>query len=265
MNFSRHWWGINVIFYLLLMSGCASKLPQTVAVSGSDLEVVQERLNHFLDQSCVTAFDSDVRLGWQAYGQKETYSATLLATFPASLRFAVVDPLGRPMLLLVINGNTFTLADNIEGEGYTGRLDSDFIRRYLPEGISGDVLFFWISGRIRQQGLQVLSARRAEEGELFWYEIDYGDRLIHLLGLDRDHLIRHLVLDEEDTVIFDVQYSGYSATPEECIWPGKIVVTGEALAADFTLDFTRIYSFSPLQEQLFQLQLPPHFTVREVK
>ncbi len=265
MNFSRQWWGISLIFCLLFVSGCASKLPRTVAVSGPNLEVVQDRLNRFLDQSCVTAIDSDVRLGWQAYGQQETYPATLLSTFPAYLRFAVVDPLGRPLLLLAITGNTFTLADNREAEGYTGLLDSDFIHQYLPVGISGDDLFFWISGRVRQQGLQVLSARRAEDGELFWYEIDYGDRLIHLLGLDRDHLSRHLVLDEEDTVIFDVQYSGYSATPEECNWPGKIVVTGEALAADFILDFTRIYSFSPLQEHLFQLQLPPHFMVREVK
>lgn len=265
MNFSRQLWGLSLIFCLLFVSGCASKLPRTVAVSGPDLDLVQARLSRFLDRSCVTAIDSDVRLGWRRYGREETYPATLLSTFPAYLRFAVVDPLGRSLMLLAINGNTFTLADNREGEGYTGRLDSDFIHQYLPEGISGDDLFFWISGQVRQQGLQVMSARRAKEGELFWYEIDYGDRLIHLLGLDRDHLSRHLVLDEEDTVILDVQYSGYSTTPEECIWPGKIVVTGEALAADFTLDFTRIYSFSPLHKQLFQLQLPPHFTVREVK
>lgn len=265
MNFSRQLWGISLTFCLLLVSGCASKLPRTVAVSGPDLDRVQARLSRFLDQSCVTAIDSDVRLGWSAYGREETYPATLLASFPSSLRFAVVDPLGRSLLLLAINGNTFTLADNREGEGYTGRLDSDFVHQYLPEGISGDDLFFWISGRIRQEGLQVLSASRAEDENLFWYEIDYGDRLIHLLGLARDHLSRHLVLDEEDTIIFDVQYSRYSDTPEECTWPGEIVVTGEKLAADLTLDFNRFYSFSPLREQLFQLQLPPHFTLHKVK
>lgn len=265
MIFSRHLWGGSLIFCLLLVSGCASKLPRTVAVSGQDLEIVQDRLNSFLEQSCVIAIDSDVRLGWSAYGREETYPATLQATFPANLRFAVVDPLGRSLLLLAINGNRFTFADNREGEGYTGRLDSDFIRQYLPEGISGEDLFFWISGQIRKKGLRVLSASRAVDGEFFWYEIDYGDRLIHLVALDRDHMSRHLVLDEKDTVIFDVQYSGYSATPEECVWPRTIEVTGEALAADFTLDFNRFYSFSPLQEKLFQLQLPSHFTVRKVK
>ena len=265
MIFSRQLWWLSLIIGLLLVSGCASKLPRTVAVSGPDLEVVQERLSRFFEQSCVMAIDSDVRLGWRAYGRNETYPATLLATFPASVRFAIVDPLGRPLLLLITNGETFTLADNRRGEGYTGRLDSDFIRRYLPDSISGDDLFSWINGRIKLQGVQVLSARRAEDGELFWYELDYGDRLIHLVALDRDHLSRHLVLDEEDAIIFDVRYSGYAATSKQCGWPGKIVVTGEALAADFTLDFTRVYSFSALQQHLFQLQLPSHFTVHEVK
>ena len=236
-----------------------------IAVSGPDLDLVQSRLTRFRDQSCVAAIDSDVRLGWQAYGQLETYPATLQATAPAFLRFAVVDPLGRPLLLLASNGSTFVLADNRTGVGYTGMADSDFIHQYLPEGIAVHDLFFWLSGRIRQDGLQVLSARKAEEGPLFWYEVDYGDRLIHLLGLDRDHLRRHLILDENDTILFDAQYSGYFETTEDCGWPGKIVVSGEGLAAAFTLEFTKMYSFSPLNDQLFQLQLPPHFAVRNVQ
>ena len=265
MSCFRYWSFCSSIFCLLLVSGCATKLPRTVAVSGQDLDLVQSRLTRFFEQSCVSAIDSDVRLGWKAYGQLETYPATLQATAPAFLRFAVVDPLGRPLLLLASNGSTFVLADNRKGVGYTGMADSDFIHQYLPEGIAAHDLFFWLSGRIRQDGLQVLSARKAEDGPLFWYEIDYGDRLIHLLGLDQDHLSRHLVLDEDDTVLFDAQYSGYFDTMEDCDWPGKIVITGEELAADFTLEFTKLYSYSPLNKQLFQLQLPPHFAVRNVQ
>lgn len=249
----------------MLVGGCGSKLPRTVAVSGPDLELVQSRLTRFFDQPCVAAIDSDVRLGWQAYGQLETYPATLQATAPAFLRFAVVDPLGRPLLLLASNGSTFILADNRKGVGYVGMADSDFIHQYLPEGIAAHDLFFWLSGRIRQDGLEVLSARKAEDGSLFWYEIDYGDRLIHLLGLNKDHLSRHLVLDEDQTVLFDAQYSGYFDTTEDCDWPGKIEISGEALAAAFTLEFTKMYSYSPLDDQLFQLQLPPHFAVRNVQ
>lgn len=261
----RFWLLCSSFFCLLLTGGCGSKLPRTVAVSGPDLDLVQSRLTRFFDRSCVKAIDSDVRLGWQAYGQLETYPATLQAASPAFLRFAVVDPLGRPLLLLASNGSTFTLADNRKGAGYTGMLDSDFIHQYLPEGIAAYDLFFWLSGRIQQDSLQVLSARKAEDGPLFWYEIDYGDRLMHLLGIDRDHLIRHLVLDEDDTVLFDAQYSGYLDTIEDCDWPGRIVISGEGLAAAFTLEFTKMYSFTPLDDQLFQLQLPPHFALRRVQ
>lgn len=252
------------IFCLLLISGCGSKLPKTISVSGPELVFVQDRLDRFLEQSCVTAVDSDVRLGWKAYGQMETYPATLQAAAPGFLRFAVVDPLGRALLLLASNGTSFVLADNRKGLGYTGLADSEFIRRYLPEAIGGRDLFFWLSGRIRSD-MQVLSSRKDEKGELFWYEIDYGDRLIHLLALGPDNLSRHLVLDDRDTILFDANYSGYTATTRDCDWPGKITASGEALAADFTLEFIRIYSFSPLDEQLFQLQLPPHFTVRNVQ
>ena len=261
----RLWILFSSISCLLLVGGCGSKLPRTVAVSGPDLDLVQSRLTRYFDQSCVAAIDSDVRLGWQAYGQLETYPATLQTTAPAFLRFAVVDPLGRPQLLLASNGSTFVLADNRKGVGYTGMTDSDFIHQYLPEGIASQDLFFWLSGRIRKDGLQVLSVRKAEDGPLFWYEIDYGDRLIHLLGLGRDRLSRHLVLDENETVLFDAQYSGYFNTTEDCDWPGKIVVSGEGLAAAFTLEFTKMYNFSSLDDQLFQLQLPPHFAVRKVQ
>ena len=265
MNSFGQWRILAWIFCLLLVSGCGSKLPRTVAVSGPELEQAQAELDRFLEKSCVSSIDSDVRLEWQAYGQQGIYPATVQAASPAYFRFAVVDPLGRPVLLLVIDGRTFTLVDNKKGAGYTGRLDSDFIRRYLPESVSGADLFLWISGQVRQEGLRVLSARRAADGEVFWYEIDYGDRLLHLLALEHDQLVRHLVLDAEGTVIFDVQYRDYSATPADCGWPGKITVAGKAMAADFTLEFTRMYSFSPLPEQLFHLQLPQHFTVHQLQ
>ncbi len=250
---------------LLVLGGCAAQLPRTVAVSGPELVRAEQRLAAFLDQSCVSSIDSDVRLGWQAYGRRQTYAGTLLAAAPASVRFSVIDPLGRPLLILVVNGNSFKLADNREGKGYRGRLDSAFIRQYLPDAISADDLFSWFSGRIRVQGMQILSSRRATDGELYWYELEYGDRLIHLIGLDRSTLRRHLVLDERDTVLFDVQYSDYAATSRDCEWPGTIVVSGDELAADFRLDFSRLYGFSPLKQDLFQLELPPHFTVVDVE
>ena len=250
---------------LLIISGCAPKLPQTVAVSGHELENVQSGLTSFLNQSCVTAIDSDVRIHWNGYGQQETYPATLLSATPSYLRLALVDPLGRSLLLLAADGNSFTMADNRKGVGYTGIMDSDFIHQYLPYGISGRDLFYWLSGRIRSEGMQILSTRRGKDDLLFWYEVDYNDRLIHLLGLDGDILSRHLVLDVDDSILYDVRYSEYTVITGECRWPGRIVVAGDGLPAELILEFTRTYSFAPVAAQRFHIQLPSHFTVHEVE
>ncbi len=251
--------------FLLLLVGCAAKLPRTVSVSGDELVQVQNRWASFLKQSCPLAVDSDVRIGWQAYGRHEFYSATLQAAAPSFLRFAVVDPLGRPVLLLVSDGTTFTLADNRNAQGYTGRLDSDFIHEYLPREVSRRDIFSLLSGRAGGDAMEVVSARRAEDGELFWYETVSTDGSRHLIGLGPNHLRRHLFLDTLQRVVLDVQYSDYPAASEQCGWPGAIRMDGEDLAAEFTLEFTKLYGFTQPDPQLFQLQIPPHFTTQEVQ
>jgi len=266
VRFWTLWCGVSCLC-LFLAGGCASRLPRTLAVSDPELDQGQRRLSRFLDKPCAGAVDADVRLRWQAYGRQGTYPATLQAMLPSLLRLAVVDPLGRPVVLLVMDGDSFSLVDNRSSEGYTGALDSDFIGEYLPAGISGQDLFLWLSGRIRSRGLQVLSIRKAEQGDLFWYEVDYGDRLIHLLGLNRDSLIRHLVLDEEEKIMVDVRYMDYQDSEKagDCSWPGKIEVCGQDAATVLSLEFTRIYGFSLLQQQLFHLRFPAYFTVHRVE
>lgn len=253
------------LLFLLLAVGCTAKLPRTVPVSGDDFVQVQSRWAGFVEQGGPDAIDSDVRLGWQAYGKHAFYSATLLAAAPSFLRFALVDPLGRPLLLLVTDGTTFTLADNRNGQGYTGNLDSDFIRDYLPGAVSGRDIFSLLSGRAGDGAMEIVSARRAEKGELFWYETLSADGGRQMFGLGPNHLRRHLFLDALDRIILDVQYSGYSAAPEQNGWPGTIRLEGKGLAASFTVDFTQFYGFSLPDPKIFALRIPAHFTVHEVQ
>ena len=236
-----------------------------MVVGGDELARVENRWSGFVGQVCPDAVDSDVRIGWQAYGKREFYSATLQAAAPSFLRFAVVDPLGRPVLLLVSNGETFTLADNRNAEAYTGRLDSDFMHKYLPGVISGRDLFALLSGRIEPGAMEVVSARRAEQGELFWYETVSSDGSRHMIGLGPQHLRRHLFLDRSGGIVLDVEYSGYTATPDQCGWPGTIGVEGDDLAASLTLEYTKIYGFRPQNPQLFELRIPSHFSTRQVE
>ena len=257
---------------LLLLSGCAATPPKMVEISGVELkQEVKGKLSHFLGQSCVNAVDSDVQLSWQAYGQEKMYSATLQAMAPASLRLAMVDPLGRPLILLGAHEKGFTLADNNEAIGYTGGMDLEVVQKFLPEFIPTQDLFYWLSGRVSQTGMRVVSTRMEAESEkpLYWYELAYKNGankdMTHMLALnDENQLIRHMVLDADEDIQFDAKYSNYSTTPKTCSWPGKVEISGEALEADFAIEFTEIFNFNPIKKKRFHVKIPPHFTVKKI-
>lgn len=248
----------------LLLGGCAATLPQQSAqLDGEQLKQAEKRLSSFLEQSCVSAVDSDVKLSWQAYAQQETYSATLQAAAPASLRLALTDPLGRPLLLLGSDGKTFTLADNRKAAGYTGSTELKFIRRFLPAFVPMDDLFLWLSGRVRGERMQAAAARTDAEGTLWWHGGSTDGQTTHILALDKENrLSRHLVVDKKtNEILFEARYSDYRPTTDKtCAWPGQIKFSGKALEADYAIAFSEIFGFGPLTPQ--PVKLPPHFTVK---
>jgi hypothetical protein len=258
---------------LMMLNGCAATPPKTVEISsGTELREVESKLSRFLGQSCVNAVDCDVQLSWQAYGQGKTFSATMQAMYPSSLRLAMIDPLGRPLILLGAHENRFTLADNNESIGYTGTMDLDVVHKFLPEFIPKDDIFHWLSGRVNRSGMQTVSTRMDAEGNLYWYEVAYpgepgenGKDVTHKLALnDANQLVRHMVLDADGDIQFEATYSEYSKTPRTCSWPGRVEISGDALEADFTLLFTEIFDFKPMEQKRFQVKIPPHFEVRKI-
>ncbi|MCI5132025.1 MAG: hypothetical protein D3904_11000 [Candidatus Electrothrix sp. EH2] len=255
---------------VLMLSGCAATPPETMEISNSeDLQQATSKFSRFLDQSCVNAVDCDMQLSWQAYGQGKTFSAAMQAMQPSSLRLAVTDPLGRPLILLGVHKNRFTLTDNNEAIAYTGTMDLDAVHKFLPEFIPTEDMFYWLSGRVNHTGIKTLSARTDAEKKLSWYRIIYpqgsSKDMPHLLGInEKKQLIRHIVLDADGDIQFEAKYSEYSETPEACSWPGRIDISGDALEADLHLVFTEIFHFKPMKDKRFQVKIPPHFEVRKV-
>jgi hypothetical protein len=261
------WWCCAGV---LVLSGCAATPPKTVEIgSSSELRQVESKLSRFLGQSCVNAVDCDVQLSWQAYGQGKTFSATMQAMQPSSLRLAMIDPLGRPLVLLGVHENKFTLADNNEAIGYTGTMDLDVVHKFLPDFISKDDIFYWLSGQVNRSGMKTLSTKMDAKDKLYWYEVAYPDGsskdMTHKLALnDANQLVRHMVLDADGDIQFEATYSKYSKTPKTCSWPGRVEISGDALEADLTLIFTEIFDFKPMEQKRFQVKIPPHFEVRKV-
>ncbi|WP_417908856.1 hypothetical protein [Candidatus Electronema sp. PJ] len=260
-NYHLVWLGLVA----LLLGGCSAKLQQTTQLGGQELQKAEERLTHFMGQSCVEAVDSDVKLTWRAYAQQETYSAAMQAAAPALLRLSLNDSLGRPVLLLGSDGKTFTLADNLKAVGYTGSTELKYIRRFLPAFIPMEDLFSWLSGQVRPERMQAAAARTDAQGRVWWHGGSADGKTVHILALDeQNRLSRHLVADKQtDEILFEARYSKYGKTPKGCAWPGRIELAGKALEAEYSLEFSEIFGFEPIDQKQFHITLPPHFTVKQ--
>ncbi len=254
---------IAILLLVVGLSACSAKLPQTQAVEGQEVQEAQSHFNSFLQQDYAQAVDGDIRLSWKAFGQHESYTAQLQAARPAFLRLALVDPLGRPLLLLTSDGNTFTLVDNRQSVAYTGVAENQALRRFLPAFIPTEDVFFWLSGRVPLDKMTAAQPRRDAAGKLWWYGAPASPGTVHVVALDQDQrLHRHLIVEEKNAVVlFEARYSDYTNNA----WPQRIDFSGKSLEADYSIEFTEILAFTPPRQEQFQIRIPPHFTRKSIQ
>lgn len=252
---------LSLLISLLLM-GCACKIPNTRSVTSLIRKQSVSRLSLFIEEQCTESIDADLELSWQRYGHHKVFSATLQAQSPASVRLAVVDPLGRPQILFVADGQRFTFADNRQAEGYTGPLDSPFISRYVPAFIVEKEFFGWLGGRVGKLPLEKVDVTR--DDEFIWYEYQDAVGLVHWLGFDENHLRRHFLFDVDKTLLLEVLYGDYVLFGERCSWPGTVTIAGGTLPVELGFRIKKIYGGVPLDSTLFTLPLPPSFRVHVV-
>ncbi len=256
-----------LLFWLLALSGCASKLPQTQPL-GTDQQLEAENfLVSFLQVQRPTAVDADVRLGWDVYGNKGTVDAVLQLQQPTFLRFSANDPLGRSFLLAVSDGASFTVVDNRIGRIYQGKTDSKFWRSYVPPAILAEDLFFFLGGRLPNVEMRAIKPAQDLEQNGFWYVWKDGRSMTHHVLLDRrsKEMNRHLLFDPHQDLVLDMTYSAYSGTRDAGYsWPRYLQITGSAIAGTLTVQVNKVYSYGPLSPTTFHLGQPPHFTIEQV-
>ncbi len=247
---------------LVLLAGCAGRLPPATPLAAGDEPLARERLDRFLARSCPGGLDADVTLSWQGYGNHRAVAATLQAGRPGLLRLAVNDPLGRPLLLVVTDGRRFTLVDVTAREATVGPVDSPFWRRYVPAAVHGRDLFAWLTGLLPAGRMEVLAVLRSVDNSDYWFVLDHGDTLRHRVRLDPERLLvrEHMVLDSGGRILLDVVYT-YGRADGPCPLPSSLQVTGRDLSGTFTLVLDRVYSRKTVAETAFRLRLPPHYTV----
>ncbi len=262
-------WGALFIACGFLVTGCAGRLPSTVPVTGNAKALILSRFQIFLDRECARSVDADVTLSWQVLWSGAMVRGMLQVQKPALLRYTVVDPLGRPLFIIVSDGATFTAVDTLKGEGYTGPVTSPSWRKYVPKGISPKELFFWLSGGLPPGELRVDGVRREKNSPWPWVILTSSGGLHHQVLFDPDsgRIVRHVVVGRDRTILLDVTYSG-TVRPKDapgCPWPAELEIKGATIPGTVRIRFDRILSEAVLPPATFHLTLPVHYPVHKIK
>jgi hypothetical protein len=258
---------LSLLFCLLMLSGCATKLPKTTPLAPDQQQEAESLFHSFLLAPKPTALDADIRLGWDVLGSKGGIDATLLLQQPTLLRFSATDPLGRPLLIAVSDGVSFTLVDNRIGRIYKGKTDSKFWHSYVPETLLAEDLFFFLGGLLPNMETRTVKTTQDMEQKGFWYIWKDGRAMTHHVLLDwhNKQITRHLLFDSHEDLVLDMTYSAYSRFQgTDFSWPWHLEITGPAITGRLTVQVKKMYPHTQQAAATFHLVAPPHFTIEQV-
>ncbi len=251
----------------LALSGCATKLPQTTPLYPDQQQEADGLFSSFVQRQKPRALDADIRIGWDVLGNKGTVEAILQLQQPAYLRFSATDPLGRALYIAVSDGITFTMVDSRIGRVYQGKTGSKFWHSHVPEALTAEDLFNFLSGTLPQGVPKAVNTAQDAEQAGFWYIWKDGRAMVHHVLLERQsrEMARHLLFDPQGDLVLEVVYSSYRGVQENGFnWPRHLQITGKAITGTLTVQIEKIHSHQQLAATAFQLTLPTHYTVEQV-
>jgi outer membrane lipoprotein-sorting protein len=255
-----------LLLAVLLLAGCAGKGPMTSSLESSEKERVRAAYAEFAEQACPLSLDGDVTLEMRMLGATEKSAGILQYEGPSSFRYTMVDPLGRSLFIMATDGYAFTMVYNREAKAVTGSTSSRFWRDYVPDGVSGADIVLLLAGR-PPADLQLKDVRGDRDGAGFWLYGVGGEGIRHEILTDpqTSRVLRHIVKDGRETVLFDVRYDRYAAGDQPCPLPATLRVTGKTITGTLLLHLDRMFSGQPIPAQTFRITPPPHFQVQQMQ
>ena len=257
---------LMLLLAVLLLAGCAGKAPRTSSLESSDKERVRAGYAEFARQVCPLSLDADVTLEVQMLGRSEKSAGILQYEGPSSFRYTMVDPLGRSLFIMATDGYAFTMVYNREAKAVTGSTASRFWRDYVPDGVSAADIVLLLAGR-PPADMSLKDVRGDRDGAGFWlYGVgDEGIRHEILTDPQTSRVLRHILKDGRETVLFDVRYDRYAAGDQPCSLPSSLRVAGKTITGTILLHLDRMFAGQPIPAQTFRITPPGHFLVQEVE
>lgn len=259
-------WGLALLLAVLLLAGCAGKMVQTTSLEKSESEQVRAAFTEFSKHLCPLTLDADITLEMQLLGKSEKSAGMLQYEGPSSFRYAMVDPLGRSLFIMVTDGYTFTMVYNRDAKAVTGSTASRFWQDYVPQGVSAEDMLLLLAGRLPAD-LRLQDIRGDREGAGFWlYGVGVeGIRHEILFDCRAARVLRHILRDGRGKVLFDVRYDQYAEGDLPCPQPVALQIEGKTITGTIILRFDRVFFGEALPAKTFRITPPGHFLVQEAE
>lgn len=134
------------LFAILSLAACATPQRRPAPEISSEvlgvLEDLETRWRHFQDLQGIVELTLEQRDGTQRF------LGPLLLRAPAALRFEALSPLGQPLLVVAMDGETFTLYSLVEDRAMTGRATEGTMTRWLDIPLAPAALVALFAGYV---------------------------------------------------------------------------------------------------------------------
>jgi hypothetical protein len=259
------------MFFLLMVTGCSNKVVPLTKVVLDENNEAASRLARFRQRPSVNAVDMDVHLGWKYLGQQGAIDAILVLQAPSWVRMTALDPLGRSIFIISSDGTTFTMADNRSGIGYRGKVTSRLWRKYVPEAIRPESLFYFLGAMLPAKEVAYSFAGIDGQGR-YWYQFEeekkVGEKILHRIMLSDEGLAeQYLLVRNQSQVMVRFIYQHYLSIGGSeqqgaaKVWPGLITVDGEDVQGEFSLEVKKMVSNARQPLSFFTLHIPLHYEI----
>ena len=280
---------------LFFPQGCARPSLQTFPVAEQEVREATSaftRYQQIYQKYCGRCLDAEVDAalaisGWFS-GHTGKLSGYLQAMAPGYIKFVALNPLGQPIYILVSNGREFTSLNVLEQKAYLGSVSSQTFKKFTPDGFEPELSFYWLTGRLQPQTLQVTGVWRDREVQAYWVQLvpaTSGTDSMILFDSSELRILRHVILDDKGKLLMDVRYDAYQPAGSKlapyaaenqasedtaenkilCSVPGRIHVYSGSGSQKIEIQLSSMLGGAEFSPEDFDLEVPSGFDALFVK
>jgi hypothetical protein len=251
---------------------------QTYPASEEDIRFVASAFMKYrqdFQDRCRCCLDAEVDAtlsvsGWFS-NHTDKLSGYLQARESGNIKFVALNPLGQPVLILMTNGKVFKSLNIFQGKAYVGSTDSETFRKFVPPGIHPELAYYWLTGGIPLQDMEIKEIGRDRDDNGYWLQIQYKEsELNSLILFDPVNLVvlRHIFINNNGDHLVDLEYGEYpSEKPdmEFCRFPREIRISSTSgTNKEMTLKLYAIIPDAEFSAEDLDIEIPENFELHFV-